>query len=205
VTRIDASTLAASQFSSRPHPLFLTADDKVVYVSNASDGTVSTLDARTGSPTGPPIRVGQEPLAIVTGGGSMWVANRDSGTVSRISGRRVVGELKVGGRPVGLLYRDGVLWVADVGTDSVIRVDTGSGRMTRIRVGLKPYALGFFDGAVWVTNRTDGTVWRLDPATGARIGDPIAVPGDPVSMTSDDSGNVWVASHATGRLTRIEP
>jgi DNA-binding beta-propeller fold protein YncE len=135
----------------------------------------------------------------------MWVANRDSGTVSRITGRRVAGELNVGGRPVGLLYSDGVLWVADVGTDSVVRVDTGSGRMTRVKVGRKPYALGFFDGAVWVTNRTDGTVWRLDPATGARIGDPIAVPGDPVSMASDDSGNVWVASHATGRLTRVAP
>jgi YVTN family beta-propeller protein len=62
----------------------------------------------------------------------------------------------------------------------------------------------FGAGYVWVTNSGDDTVMRLDPATGKQVGDPIPVPGRPVSLVVAPNGTVWVSSNRTGTLTRIE-
>jgi streptogramin lyase len=67
-----------------------------------------------------------------------------------------------------------------------------------------PYALAYYEDSVWVTNRKDGTVWRLDPETGRRMGKPIDVGEDPVSMAKlgDD---LWVVGTNSRTLTRIGP
>jgi DNA-binding beta-propeller fold protein YncE len=211
VTRILPSTGQRQRFKVGPYPLFLTADEDVVYVANAVEpndasieGSVSRLDARTGQKMGDQIPVGKKPLSIVMGQGSVWVANRDSGTVSRITDGQPVQTIPVEGKPVGLLYHDGFVWVASTVANSVTRIDTRNNHPdTPTPVGHKPYALGYFGGSVWVTNREDHSIWRLDPNTGKQVGETIDVPGDPIGMTMHE-GEVFVTSGGEGVVYRIE-
>jgi DNA-binding beta-propeller fold protein YncE len=60
------------------------------------------------------ITVGKDPEAVVAAGGSVWVANENDGTVSRVdpSRARLVSTIKLGAHPAALAAdRDGV-WVA---------------------------------------------------------------------------------------------
>ncbi|MDP9243525.1 MAG: hypothetical protein M3O77_00400 [Chloroflexota bacterium] len=47
-------------------------------------GAITPVDPRRGT-VGRPLTVGQSPLGMATRGGSLWVANFNSGTVSRIT------------------------------------------------------------------------------------------------------------------------
>jgi YVTN family beta-propeller protein len=60
------------------------------------------------------IPVGRLPTALALGGGSLWVANAASGTVSRIdpATRKVIQTIDVGNSPSGLTLADGLLWVS---------------------------------------------------------------------------------------------
>jgi YVTN family beta-propeller protein len=97
-----------------------------------------------------------------------------------------------------------VVWVANEGNDTVTRIATGTGRKTTIKVGRRPYAVAHFEGYVWVANRAEGTVMRLDPKTGKRVGGPISVPGEPVSLATL-GGYLVVTANRAGTLTRIKP
>jgi YVTN family beta-propeller protein len=63
---------------------------------------------------GRPIAVGDGPAAIAIGGGGVWVANADDGSVSRIDPdtRRVTATIAVGHRPQGIAVAGGSVWVA---------------------------------------------------------------------------------------------
>ena len=55
-----------------------------MWVTNNGDNTVTRIDERTGRIVGSPIPVGDGPLGIAAGAGSVWVANHESNTVTRI-------------------------------------------------------------------------------------------------------------------------
>jgi YVTN family beta-propeller protein len=57
--------------------------------------------------------VGKGPSAIAAGAGSLWVANTDDGTVSRIDPekRTVTETIELGHRPLGVLVHDDFVWV----------------------------------------------------------------------------------------------
>jgi YVTN family beta-propeller protein len=74
-------------------------------------GTLYRIDPRSG--TLATIRVGRDPVAVVTGHGAVWVANRGSDSVSRIDPLtdKVVRTIKLGNRPDGIAYADNAVWV----------------------------------------------------------------------------------------------
>jgi len=57
--------------------------------------------------------VGAAPIGVVSGHGSVWVANAGDGTVSRIDPvtGRVIRTIAVGGSPTGLAVTDDAVWV----------------------------------------------------------------------------------------------
>ena len=90
------------------------------------------------------IRVGATPMSLAYGAGSIWSANKDGGTVSRIDVRsnRVVSTIRVGGEPWGLAFGAGALWVGNYATDTVTRIDPRTNAIVaRIRVGRDPIAI----------------------------------------------------------------
>jgi YVTN family beta-propeller protein len=128
------------------------------------------------------LAVGARPAEIVAGFGSVWVLNRDDGTVSRIDPRtrRVVRLIPVNVEPTGLAAGAGSIWFESAGRNSFV----GGNTVAKIRLGridpafnsvaatveLKnpaeytytgPLAAG--GGAVWVTG--GGNVIRVDPAS----------------------------------------
>ena len=56
-----------------------------MWVANAKDNTVSQIDPKNGRVVGRAIPVGDDPIGIAFGAGTVWTANHQDGTVTRIS------------------------------------------------------------------------------------------------------------------------
>ena len=67
------------------YPQLVAAGAGAVWVTNRTPGTVTRIDARSGQPSGPPIRVGDSPKGIAVLAGSARVANSGSRSVTRLS------------------------------------------------------------------------------------------------------------------------
>jgi DNA-binding beta-propeller fold protein YncE len=65
-------------------PSALAGNHTWVFVADRKRGVVQRLNATTGRIAGAPIKVGKTPMALRVGVGAAWVANRGSGTISRI-------------------------------------------------------------------------------------------------------------------------
>jgi hypothetical protein len=73
---------------------YLGATDGYVFIADDSNGTVTRIDARTGTSTGPPIRIAPasdagygSAYAIAPAGTSIWATSPDSDTISRIEAK----------------------------------------------------------------------------------------------------------------------
>jgi streptogramin lyase len=80
------------------------------------------LGPRTRNPQ--PIAVGQHPVGVVVHDGSVWVANRDSSTLSRVDARamRVRGEVEVPLNPYEIGTDGEALWVTSLALGRLTRV-----------------------------------------------------------------------------------
>src|SRR5579875_3198107 len=107
------------------------------------------------------IRVGAYPDGIIAAFGSLWTANLNAGSVSRIdpATRQVTAT-------ISLLAADGAIWAADYDGATVTRIDPAAGRVTgRIGVGPKPVSLLLARGLLWVFNQGNDTASVVDPHT----------------------------------------
>jgi YVTN family beta-propeller protein len=148
--------------------------------------------------------VGREPGAIIAGAGSLWVANTQGGTVSRIDrdhDQLKVATIDVGGEPAGLAFGAGSLWVAN--GRSVAQVDPGSNRVVdNVDAGNAPRAVTTGFGALWVGSAVDGVVRRIDLRRGTasrriRVSSPTAI--------AAGASAIWVASEEAGTVARLDP
>jgi YVTN family beta-propeller protein len=140
------------------------------------------------------IAVGARPTAVAVGEGSVWVANFDEQTVSRIdpATRKELIRIPAGGAPTGLAVGDGFVWVTHGFAGTVSQIDPGLNRITTtLTLGSGVSDVVVTANAVWIVNGIDGTVVRIDPATGALVRT-IAVGGSPTSVAGDAHA-LWVA------------
>jgi YVTN family beta-propeller protein len=163
--------------------------------------------------------VGTDPAAVAGGGGLVWVANRQGGTVTVIDpgANRVQQTIPASGSgPTGqggpgLAFASGSLWLANTDQRQVARVEPGADTI-RIPVGASPIALTAAApdaDAVWVAARTQrggGLVARID-ATSNQVHHPtVRLPYPPTGLAiTPDGGRVWVASAADMAIRRIDP
>ena len=175
-------------------------------VSRIGENAVGRIEPDTGRIMAS-YEVGRSPGAAAVGAGSVWVANRLDGTVSRIDHEGSPAEIvtiQVGGAPSALAFGAGSLWVADGDSREVAQVDPGANEVgLRISVGNAPRSLAAAAGALWVVSEVDGSVHRIDlDRVGARRSIPIgAVPTAIVA----GAGALWVSSEESGTVTRIDP
>jgi YVTN family beta-propeller protein len=117
------------------------------------------------------IPVSSAPAAIVAANRSVWLANPDAGTVSRVDAAAgaVVDRIPVGGTPAAMAAGAGAVWVTSVPGDSVMRIDPGTGTVTQTLPlgGARAAALAFGIGRLWVADLTDNSLLELDPRSGA--------------------------------------
>jgi streptogramin lyase len=102
---------------------------------------------------------------VAIGFGSVWVANRGDGTLSRIEERtgRPQGTLRVGGAPSALAVTTESLLVLDSARARVLRLDPRTGRVTDVvAVGGFPTALAVGERAsLWTVDARRGVVARV--------------------------------------------
>ena len=176
-----------------------------------------TIDMRTRRVVGKPIQVGRG-ASVAVGSGSVWVANFDDGTVSRIDPktRRVVATVSIAADHIGPLgVGHGKVWVLRQDFDrakhggQLIRIDPATNRVIgRTIVGKN--VCGYFSltigrDAVWVTGDAQPSILRIDPVTGqilARIRTRRGTIGPVIAQ-----GTVWLGNETKGtlRLSRIDP
>ena len=155
------------------------------------------------------ITVGAYPtsVAVSPDGSSVWVANSDDDTVSRIAtSDNTVTSITVGVGPYNVaMSPDGSsVWVTNNGGTTVSRIATSDNAVTPITVGADPSGVAVSpDGSsVWVTNNGDGTVSRI--ATSDNAVTPITVGADPYNIAvSPDGSSVWVTNSGDGTVSRI--
>ena len=119
--------------------------------------------------------VGQGPLGVGEGNGTVWVANVQSGTVSRVdpATARVTATYPVG--------------------------DGGGG------VPANPETVALWRDRVWVADGQQGVVVALDPATGRRVGASVVLPGVIRQLALDTGDTLWGTTANPGTVIRFHP
>jgi YVTN family beta-propeller protein len=180
----------------------------VLLIAGLAVGLVSLIGGDGHSPSVvATIPVGDRPLGITVGEGSVWVADQDDGTVTRIDPEtaRAAGDpIEVGAGPSGVRTGGGLVWVTNQKDDTVTRIDPRSGSVVGrpIDVGARPSGIKIGDGYVWVANVASDNVTRLDPSSAEKVDGTIPVGHSPAGVAIA-AGSVWIANSQDGTVTRI--
>jgi len=129
------------------------------------DAEVTPIERATGA-VGSPVAVGNGPIGIgVDEEGTLWVANSDDATVSRVSGadgEPIGPALAVGPAPVDVAVVGDDVWVLDQDGPSLTRLDVRTGRRVGapIALPLRPRGLAASASAVWAVGvDPSGVAW----------------------------------------------
>ena len=120
------------------------------------------------------VLVGRRPVALAIGHGSVWVANADDGTVSRIRQDRheVIRTIGIGAPAIDLAVATDAVWVANGSAGTVSRIDPRADAVVET-IDLRgsselawntTYAVDADDDSVWIAAGRHH-VLRIDPAT----------------------------------------
>ena len=157
--------------------------------------------------------VGARPAAIAFGSGSLWVANLDDETVSRVDPRtlQTLPAIQVSAPPTGIATAGGGVWVATSGPTanfvSVSDIDPQFDVIDRsVRIGnvvpASPVALAARGSSLWVAPNS-GELTALDPSTGriTRQLDPNSAP----QAIDVGGGTVWLTDSEADNVVRVDP
>jgi DNA-binding beta-propeller fold protein YncE len=185
-----------------------------VWVTNSGGGDrVARIDPQTNRLAGRPVRTGASPQSLAAGGGSLWVANHDAATVTRIelASGKVVADIPVPSEPHRVAYGAGAAWVGNWHDNSVSRIDLTTNQVvgSPIPIGIHHAGnLAVGTGGLWVTSdyrveaaAQDVVVVRIDPQTNRAV-ETIAVGGHPIDVAAA-GGAVWVSVANPGTVLRI--
>lgn len=158
--------------------------------------------------TGSKTKLPRRPIAVTSGGGSIWVTSMAGGVLSRVNpetGKQVGKPVEIDDAPYQLLYAFGKVWVAAFQNDKLFRVDPDSGKVIGFeKVDNRPFGMAAGFGSLWVTSIRGESIRRVDPASGKPTGPRIALSGTPYKVTTG-FGSVWVTNLRDGRVERIDP
>ena len=171
ITQVDPATNKVTKTVDVPdvQPGGIVAVGSELWVGNDSSGETQVI--RLDPVSGKASRVeagGGRPAFVTATEDSVWTANQNNGSVSRIdvASGKVTSTVKTGISPVNLdvLPAAQEVWVPDDRANTVVRIDGTSGKVVEtIPVGKGPAVVAAVDGDVWVTNFAEGTVWRISP------------------------------------------
>lgn len=131
VHELDAATGAVRRTLPVPGGVVrLALDGSRLWVTGA-ERTVTPVDLVTGA-AGPPAEVGLGPIGVAVAGGTVWVANGDDGTVSRLdaaTGARRGPDVAVGSGPIAVAVQGDDVWVLDQDSSEITHLRAGTGRV----------------------------------------------------------------------------
>jgi DNA-binding SARP family transcriptional activator len=157
------------------------------------------------------VLVGRRPVAVAIGHGSVWVANADDGTVSRIhqERREVIRTIGIGAPAIDLAVATDAVWVANGSDGTVSRIDPSADAVVETidlrgssELAWNPtYAVAADDDSVWIAAGPHH-VLRINPTTNEPFAI-IDVGHAPVGVAVGEEA-LWVVTTAE-RALRIEP
>jgi YVTN family beta-propeller protein len=174
------------------------------YLPALDADALGTIDANAAGISSQ-VKLPGAPSAAAAGEGSVWVASKADGTVTRLDPRSGHSQtVTLDGPPGGVAYGDESLWVTDSENRKLVQINPRTSAVVqRISVGNSPGAVAFGDDAVWVVNEVDGTVSRFDLGTGS-VTKTVPVGPGPAGIAAG-LGGVWMASENSSTLLRIDP
>jgi serine/threonine-protein kinase len=158
------------------------------------------------------IPVGKSPVAIASGLGSIWVANQDDGTITRIdpTTRRATDTIGgIPGTPLAVAAGEGAVWVTTL-EGRLFRINPELNVSTQVRIRFhgrlggtgSPVALNGVaagGGAVWILWTGGAELLRFDPASGT-----LTKIDDPRSPEAIALGNGAVWASELNSVSRID-
>ncbi len=203
VLRIDPASGKVTQRISVGARVFnLAAAPGAIWAVANLSSTATRIDSHTGRITAT-VRVGSGPYDVAWGFGSAWVSNASDGTVSRITGRRIVKTIKVGVEPNGLAAFGRYVWVTDHTAGKLVRVDPRTNKVT---------ASLALPGADWVTglrgslyvSQETSVVTRVD-VDSLRILGHAKVGRNPLGSAVRDGHELWVPCIDSNEIVVLDP
>ena len=148
-------------------------------------------------------RVGRGPSAVIAIDGSVWVANTDGGTVSRLDASG--GETAVigAGVPTGLAAAGGLIWVLDPFANTLSIVVPDDAR-TVDAIEVHGRAVAGAGEAIWVADDLHDGVHRVDARAREVVTSIPLPPGSGPSAIAADADSVWVVNGMSGTVSRID-
>jgi YVTN family beta-propeller protein len=219
VSRIDLNTGKVLSTVKVPRaPMSLVFTPEAIWVVNfGMDGdTVIRIDPTTGQISGDPIQTGRGPISSALGDGSLWVANHDAHTVTRIdlATKQVLANITVPSEPHRVAFGEGTVWVANWHINSVTRIDPRTNQVVGepILIGFHAGNIAVGLGSVWVTSDyrapmdaapEDVVLVRIDPQTNQAV-ETIHLGGHPIDVEIAGEA-VWVSVQGSDKIVRINP
>jgi DNA-binding beta-propeller fold protein YncE len=150
------------------------------------------------------IPVGEDPEGVVVGHGAVWVANKGSGTVTRIDADGEPASQPVGAEPIHLAVAEDRIWVTVSGQGRLVELDAQTAERTgrSIRVEGAPRGVAFHEGLLWVAASQSDKVVVADPSEQAVV-DSIDVGANPREVRAGEGG-LWVTSADGGVVSKID-
>lgn len=128
---------------------------------------------------------------VVLGGGAKLPPPAESAVVA------------TGSAPCGTAVARGALWVGVYGTGKLLRIDPGTGTVTRrLSVGPSACRVAISGARAWVTRDQAGTLVRVDLRTGRRRSVQVGASPFDVALAA---GSLWTTSFDTGVIARLDP
>ena len=190
---------------------------------SVANGYIAQIDMRDGFETEiARYKVGKNPSrTFVIPGGDVWVANRDSGNVTKLS--PLMGNQPAGGTcGDGFCGTDETIYFCPTDCNGNICGDGTGTCKNNIACGIgvedcKEYKVvdhyptgngprgvtGDINGFVWVANNGSANIVRIDPNTGTIL-DVVATGGTPYGLIADQFGYVWVSNSGAGTVQAVD-
>ena len=167
--------------------------------------SLAVIDAHSNRVVGS-VAVGVRPSAVAAGEGSIWVANLDDKTVSRVDPQKpsLQRNISLTSTPTGVAVGFDSVWVVNGTAGSFSRVDPGSDQVATARDVTQGSAGGSATvgaGSVWIAY-SNGLVARIDPAGHVRAK---SFAGGSPAAIAFGAGVVWVANGLDNTVSQILP
>jgi YVTN family beta-propeller protein len=144
------------------------------------------------------------PAAMAAGDGSIWLAEPNEGSVTRVDLETgaTTDRVPIGASPSAIAIGGGSVWAASVPGDTVTRIDPASGTVTqRIPLGgARAAALAWGGSALWIADVTSNALIGLDPTGHRRT---LPLPLRPSALAAGN-GVMWVADYAGASIAQVD-
>jgi YVTN family beta-propeller protein len=172
VTKINASTRAVvATYAVGSQPRGVTYDGLAVYVANYGSNSVTRLDKNSGASSTIPVGSGPYFLMYNPADGLIYVPNRNSNTVTILSGSTVLRSVATDGQPQ-FVSPDGNrhVWISCSGTNEIDEIaSNGTTVISRVNAPDEtPLGLTYSptSGLLWIGTNS-GYLFSINPANGA--------------------------------------